>query len=692
MKWLTPYRAVAVVASLAVYGEPAPQDQPFGAPQAVLRSTTQEVLLDFIARDKHQKLVANLRPADVDVLEDGVPQTLRSFRYRQGRELSGQPGELVGTGQSAIPPAEPLREINLVSLVFEALGAESRREAAQAAKDFLANEVDSNTYVGVFTLNQRLALLQQYTNDTGLLNKAVDRAMTGAYPEFARDIAAEVAKLNSLVAGPGGNFQAIRPGSAEERGPVAADSGPAAFSQVERRMAEMTVEILSNQFGNLSIDALQQLIQVQAQLPGRKTVIYFSPGLIIPPEQPERFRAVVSAANRANITFYTVDPSGLDTASMARLSGLTGRAISNPSAKTNFKENLRGLAEDTGGFAIADTNDARIPLRHVMEEVRAHYEVAYAPTSSNYDGHFRTIEIRARQPGLRLQGRNGYFALPILGGEALVPFEFAALTALNRQPTPHAFDFHAGVLTFHATAESTECRVVFSIHSRALHFASNSNLFHIHVSFLGLVKDEQDQVVRKISRDLFFQAPAGRRAEFERGDVTVTLPLRLPPGRYHLEAVAADREAEAASTARIALVIPVADSERRVGLSDLVLVRSVQPAGEDRDATDPLEFSDGKVTPEMKSTVIKASAAAMSVYFVLYPGPDASPDVRVAISHNGQVLASAQPGLPPAEADGSFRILGRIPIAGLDAGVYEITVTAVQAGSTARRTAAVEVE
>src|ERR1035441_3359611 len=73
--------------------------------------------------------------------------------------------------------------------------------------------------------------------------------------------------------------------------------------------------ILSDQAGNLSIDALLQLIQAQAQLSGRKTVIYFSEGLIVPTGQPERLRAVVSAANRANVAFYTVDPSGLDTES-----------------------------------------------------------------------------------------------------------------------------------------------------------------------------------------------------------------------------------------------------------------------------------------------------------------------------------------------------------------------------------------
>jgi hypothetical protein len=473
-----------------------------------------------------------------------------------------------------------------------------------------------------------------------------------------------------------------------------------AFARIEKKMAEMTLSIVSNQAGNQSIDALQQLIHAQSQVPGRKTIIYFSAGLIVPPEQPERFRAVIGAANRTNISFYTVDPSGLDTESKARVAALTTAALydndnSVPAVmSSNYQENLRTLAEDTGGFVIAYTNDTRVPLRRVMEEVRAHYEATYEPTSSNYDGHFRSIEVRARRPGLKLQSRKGYFALPMLDGEAVAPFELAALAALDSQPLPHAFDFHAAVLTFRPAAGETECRVVFSVPSRALHFTETAQAknFRIHVSFLALVKDEQGQVVEKISRDLPFQAPTSRRAEFERGELTVTLPLRLPPGRYHLEAVANDKDGEAASARRIALVVPSAGAGGRIALSDLVLVRSVQPAGEDRDATNPLEFSGGKVTPELNSTIVKSSGTVEGVYFVLYPGQGASPDVRIAISRNGGLVTSVRPDLPPGEADGSFRVVSRIPFGGLEPGVYEVTVTAAQSGAAASRSMAIEVE
>jgi VWFA-related protein len=177
-------RAIAFLAAIAIVTGTAQQSQPPDNPPTVIRTTTQEVLLDFIARDKHQKLVANLRQEYVEAVEDGVPQTARSFQYRGGREESApKDGAAPAPARAAANPASPLRRINLVSLVFEALGAEGRRIAAQAANDFLANEVDQNTYIGVFTLNHRLALLQQYTNDPTLLKRAVDRAMGGAYQQ-----------------------------------------------------------------------------------------------------------------------------------------------------------------------------------------------------------------------------------------------------------------------------------------------------------------------------------------------------------------------------------------------------------------------------------------------------------------------------------------------------------------------------
>jgi hypothetical protein len=509
----------------------------------------------------------------------------------------------------------------------------------------------------------------------------------------------QVGILNSLASG--GGFNAMQPGSADEKGATStASHSDAAAAAIQRKMASLTLAILSSQVGNLSIDGLHQLIRGQAHLPGRKTVVYFSEGLILPPEQPERFRSLISDANRANIAFYTVDASGLDTVSRVSEARTIHEALASEDEggpggadlATNYQENLHSLAEDTSGFAIENSNDMRLPLRRVMEEVRAHYEVAYAPASTNYDGHFRTIEVRTTRPGLRIQNRKGYFALPMLNGEPLEPFELAALAVLNSDSAPHAFEFHAGTLRFRSAADETECLAVFSVPSRVLSFTDDpkSKLFRMHVSFVALVKDEQDQIVRKISRDLQFQAPSGKRPEFERGETAVTLPFTLPPGRYRMEAVAIEPEGQTASIHKIALFVP---SAGHIGLSDLVFVRSVQPDTDDRDAADPLVSAGGRVTPELNPAIPKSADAVEGLYFVIYPSPaiGAKPDVRIAVSHNGKLVTATQQSLPAAEPDGSIRVLREIGLGGLDSGTYEIKVTAAQGGATASSSAVIAI-
>ena len=691
------HRLIALVAMLALTGRAQLAQAP-GSSEIILRSTTQEVLLDFIARDKHHRLVTNLRPNEVEILEDGVRQKVRSFQYRGGRdqpEETGPATPAAGAGSTY----SPLREINVVSLVFEGMSPQSRRRATLAAKAFLGSELRPNTYIGVFALNHRLALLQQYTHDLNLLNQAVDREANRASQPFMKDMQTQVGILNSLASG--GGFNAMQPGSADEKGATStASHSDAAAAAIQRKMASLTLAILSSQVGNLSIDGLHQLIRGQAHLPGRKTVVYFSEGLILPPEQPERFRSLISDANRANIAFYTVDASGLDTVSRVSEARTIHEALASEDEggpggadlATNYQENLHSLAEDTGGFAIENSNDMRLPLRRVMEEVRAHYEVAYAPASTNYDGHFRTIEVRTTRPGLRIQNRKGYFALPMLNGEPLEPFELAALAVLNSDPAPHAFEFHAGTLRFRSAADETECLAVFSVPSRVLSFTDDpkSKLFRMHVSFVALVKDEQDQIVRKISRDLQFQAPSGKRPEFERGETAVTLPFTLPPGRYRMEAVAIEPEGQTASTHKIALFVP---SAGHIGLSDLVFVRSVQPDTDDRDAADPLVSAGGRVTPELNPAIPKSADAVEGLYFVIYPSPaiGAKPDVRIAVSHNGKLVTATQQSLPAAEPDGSIRVLREIGLGGLDSGTYEIKVTAAQGGATASSSAVIAI-
>jgi hypothetical protein len=114
----------------------------------------------------------------------------------------------------------------------------------------------------------------------------------------------------------------------------------------------------------------------------------------------------------------------------------------------NRQEAIRELAERTGGFLIANTNNTDKLLTRVMEEVDTHYEIAYPPTSEREDGHFRKIEVKLARAGLHVETRSGYFAMPDTGEGPVTPVEMAGLKALDIRPRRTPSTSSRGLIVF----------------------------------------------------------------------------------------------------------------------------------------------------------------------------------------------------------------------------------------------------
>ena len=89
----------------------------------------------------------------------------------------------------------------------------------------------------------------------------------------------------------------------------------AAFANLELRAVEMAENIERSQRGNGSLFGLFALARQQQRLAGRKAIVYFSEGLQVPNQLEPLYRSVVSEANRANLSIYSVDARGLRTTS-----------------------------------------------------------------------------------------------------------------------------------------------------------------------------------------------------------------------------------------------------------------------------------------------------------------------------------------------------------------------------------------
>jgi VWFA-related protein len=672
------------------------QNEAQAAGPTTFRSGTNEVLLDFVVRDKHQRVIKDLTADDIQVLEDGVPQKILSFVYRGGNLQEMQQSERSAPGMPR--RYDPVRGLNVVTIVYQNMSFDGRRRAAEIVRDFLKNEIVSNTYVGMFMMGYHLVMLQGYTNRADLLIAAAHSASQNGFHDLSKKSEKELATLNSLRYSGSAqassldptSFSPVHPGSAEERGPES-DSIVAAS---ERKMLIMEVRMMNQVMGSYTMDQLQMLISGQAALPGRKTVLYLAEGLSVPAEMPERLQSVISSANRANVTFYTADCSGLNTANSAQVANsvaaaMDGEAVGNPSLRFNSQQNMLELAEGTGGSAMLNSNDLRAPLQHVMEEVRSHYEIAYHPTSEKYDGHFRTTIVKVNRPGVKVQTRRGYYALPSLKGQDLLPYELAGMNALSQSPLPKAFQMRSAVFQFRASAQSTEVLVAFEVPTRELkaETAAASQTFKIHPAFVAIVKDAAGEVAAKISRDIPFQAPADKLEAFRAGYVSVTLPVSLAPGRYTVETAVVDELAVAASARRSALVV---SSDVDFSLSDLLVVRRAEPGTTQPDSMGPLELSGRKITPALDGSLPYDSNGNVAVYFVAYPGDNAKPEIRMEVMRDGKLAGSfvqpVDPGNKPGEPIPYFLM---IPMAMLSPGNYEFTVTMQQGGKAISHTTVV---
>src|SRR6478735_7408482 len=93
-----------------------------GDSNTTIHATAQEVNLDIVFRDKKGRTIRDIRPGEVHISEDGVEQKLTSFQL-----VEGNAPKLAEAPKSRSLTPDPMREIRLVTLVFEGLDQEGKR-------------------------------------------------------------------------------------------------------------------------------------------------------------------------------------------------------------------------------------------------------------------------------------------------------------------------------------------------------------------------------------------------------------------------------------------------------------------------------------------------------------------------------------------------------------------------------------
>jgi len=462
-------------------------------------------------------------------------------------------------------------------------------------------------------------------------------------------------------------------------------------------------QAMASQGARLTIAALKALVQGLQSMPGRKSVLYFTWGMYETPELDVPFRNLMSMANRANVTFYSVDARGVLT--RGQNTGATGELLgaaagsatammstegavtkdevfamdkAEVSGRANVQLAIRQLAESTGGFLIGDSNDLRGPLRKVNEEISSYYEITFNPHIQNYDGSFRKLAVTAGRKDAVIHARNGYFTLPPdARAMGLETYELPLLRAISDGKVTSDVKFRSGAVLLEPRNEGTDLSVIVEVPLHTLQPKTDAakNTLNVHCSLAALVKDAKGEVVQKLSRDRSFQVTP---EQLKMGNFVDKMMVALPPGKYTLESAVMDRENGKIGTARSEFAI--AAKAKGVGLSSLTLVRSFAPNAKGLDPSEPFQFQGASITPTLDSSVHKAPDAALRLFFVVYRDPSisAKPTVEIEFLQNGQSLTKAPLPLPEADAQGRIPYVMTVPASGIPPGLYEVRATARQ--------------
>jgi VWFA-related protein len=711
-----------------IMGQNPPPQQRQGEPK--IRIGTAEVTLDVVVRDKKGRPVIDLAAPEFEIYEDGVRQQVESFRLAL-RESEAKAGVNRGNDAATAPTALRHKTANpgVIALVFDRLSPDARSMARRAANAYAEEGLMADDFTGVFVIDMSLLTYQQYTDNPQLVKQAIEQATSRSTSTFAsnneqtRNLAergaalerqSSAAQASTSASGQGGGAGASA-GEAVGRAEV-----ELAFVQMQLRMNETLETLERNHQGHATSNSLLAVVNSMRNMPGRKSVIFFSEGLSLPPAVLEQFKSVINAANRANVSVYTVDSAGLridspNLEATREINALAQRRMNqvhrsqDPSGpmmkglernedllRLNPHSGLGELADQTGGFLISNTNDLSAGLRRIDEDMRAHYVLTYVPKNQEYDGRFRQISVRLSRPSLDVQTRKGYYAVDNSITSPVLAYEAPALAALSAARASNSFALRAGALSFPEPERLGLAPILIEAPASAFTYAPDNEkkFYNCDFSILALVKNDSGQVVEKLSQHYQLSGPADKADAAKSGEILFYREANLPPGRYTIEAVAYDASSGKSSVRKTNLEIPGLD-KTKLRLSSLTLLkRADRLSADEQKKNHPLHFGEIVVYPNLGEPLRKSVAKQLAFFFTAWPAQGSTEKLKLTIEviQNGHSLGQIPAELPAADDQGRVKYASALPLDNFQPGSYELKVTVKDGQSSLSRAAQFNLE
>ena len=401
---------------------PSPQAPAQSPQQPTFRVSVDLVTTDVIVRDqKNDQFIADLKPGEFEVYEDGVKQEIVSLVLTHGGRVFNVQSPPPPPVQEGIilprnrPTNDAAGRIFLIFIDDLHLDFQNTPRLRELIKKMLRNLIHEGDMFGIVSSGES-SISEQLTYDRQVLDSAISK-MTGgglrpkeiiqgmqssqgptelrhrAHVAFstAYDLMRNLEKLQN-----------------RRKAVIYISSGydfnPFQQSRLEEQAKRMGLSQQTDDSGNATgQSAADQLLQDPFYRTEQSSQMLAEGDLI------RELAELTRAANRANATLYTIDPRGL----------VAGQDLDDevPTQEWNAyvrdtQDSLRVLAEETGGIAVVNQNDFDKALKRIDNETSDYYVLGYYSSNPDPLKRRRRIQVVTTRQDLKVIARTEYTLKP----------------------------------------------------------------------------------------------------------------------------------------------------------------------------------------------------------------------------------------------------------------------------------------
>jgi len=380
-----------------------------GQERPIFRARVDLVTTDMIPRDARTgQFIADLKPGEIDVYEDGVKQTIATIELIHGGRAYSVLGLPPAAPQEGIilprnkPTSDTAGRVFLIVIDDLHLDFQQTLKTRTLLKEMLKSLIHDGDMFGIVSTGTS-SLSIQLTYDRQVLDSAIEKISGGALkpkeiiegaqgPNGPTELRHRAHVAFSTAYDLMKNLEKLQ----NRRKAVIYISSGYDFNPFERgRLEETAKRMHVENADDLQSDPFYRNEQSQQALAAADLV--------------RELDELTRAANRANATIYPIDPRGL----------VAGQDLDQEVDQQDWnaylretQDSLRVLGEGTGGFAVVNQNDFTKAFKRIDAETSDYYVIGYY--SNNPDGLKRTrkLDVRTSRPGLTVVSRTEYSLPP----------------------------------------------------------------------------------------------------------------------------------------------------------------------------------------------------------------------------------------------------------------------------------------